>query len=178
MGLNKRLPFWLAIPLSLAAFHAIIVLGGLVLLVTPFAAVGYFTYQLVLMVDMPALQVFWDGEITTLLVLGSLQWLVIGVLIANVGRWIEALTKRVTRQTFAHGHAGRAGSEINVVRRAPVNALAVIQVRYTLLGRTMKTLGVFLIVIGIACFAMLCTGLVGWMAPIDTAALSSDSLVD
>jgi hypothetical protein len=85
-----------AIPLLLAAFHAIIVLGALVLLVTPFAAVGYFTYQLVLMVDMPALQVFWDGEITTLLVLGSLQWLVIGVLIAIVGRCIEALTERVT----------------------------------------------------------------------------------
>jgi hypothetical protein len=63
---------------------------------TPFAAVGYLLYQLVLVVDMLVLQVFWDGEMTTLLVLGSLQWLVIGLLVAIVVRWIEALTIRRT----------------------------------------------------------------------------------
>ena len=96
MKINLRLPYWLAIPLSFAALHAITYLGALVLLMTPFSAVGYLLHQLVLMADIPVLQVFWDGEITTLLVLGSLQWLVIGVLVAMVGRWIETLTTRLS----------------------------------------------------------------------------------
>lgn len=96
MKFNPRLPNWLVIPLSFAALHAIISLGSLILLMTPFSAVGNFLYRLVLMANIPVLQVFWDGEITTLFVLGSLQWLVIGLLVVIVGRWIEPLIKRPT----------------------------------------------------------------------------------
>ena len=94
MKINSSPPFWLATPLSFAALHAIVVLGALLLLMTPFAFVGSLLYRLVMLVDILALQ-FWDGEaVTTILVLGSLQWFLIGLFVATVARWIERLAKR------------------------------------------------------------------------------------
>lgn len=85
MKINSSPPFWLATPLSFAA---------LLRLMTPFAFVGSLLYQLVMLVDILALQ-FWDGEgFTTILVLGSLQWFFISLLVAIVARWIERLAKR------------------------------------------------------------------------------------
>jgi len=77
------------------ALPAIIALGSLVFLMTPFAAVGLLLYQLVLLIDIPALRV-WNGKITTLIVLGSLQWFLIGLLVAIVARWIGQSIKRST----------------------------------------------------------------------------------
>lgn len=93
MQRNRRLPDWLGTPLLFAALHAILILGALGLLLTPFAGVGVWLYYLVCLLDLLAVQL-WDGQIATLVVLGSLQWFLIGLLVAIVARWIRDLIKR------------------------------------------------------------------------------------
>ena len=44
--------------------------------------------------ELPAPEMFWDGKITTLLVLGSLQWAAIGLLVAIIGRRIKRLSEK------------------------------------------------------------------------------------
>ncbi len=62
-------------------------------MMAPFAAVDYLLYPLVLVVDDLVLQKFRAGELTMEMALVSLQWLVIGVVVAVFGRWITLLTK-------------------------------------------------------------------------------------
>ncbi|MDG2223932.1 MAG: hypothetical protein P8L85_21305 [Rubripirellula sp.] len=88
MKLNPKIPLWLAFPLMFAAAHAILVLASVLLLMTPFSALGSLLYQWLLLADILVLSRFWDGEITTVLVLGSLQWAAIGLLVAIVRRQI------------------------------------------------------------------------------------------
>ncbi len=96
MAMNPKLPYWLATPLAFAAIHAILVLGSALLLMTPFHALAVFLHSVVVMVDLPFLEMFSDGEPTMgrLLVFGSLQWAIMGFLVAILDRWVGLLTKR------------------------------------------------------------------------------------
>jgi hypothetical protein len=86
----------LAVPLKLVAIHAILVLGSVLCLVTPiaitpFALVGHFLYSAVLVLDQPALSFYWDGEVSTLLLSGSVQWACVGAAVVA----IETLIRRL-----------------------------------------------------------------------------------
>ena len=89
MKLNPKLPPWLAFPLMFAAAHAILVLASMLLLMTPFWLIGTMLYQWLLVANVLVLSRYWDGEFTTLLVLGSLQWAVIGLLVAIIRRKVR-----------------------------------------------------------------------------------------
>jgi hypothetical protein len=89
MKLNPKLPLWLAFPLMFAAAHAILVLASMLFLMTPFWLIGTILYQWLLVANVLVLSRYWDGEFTTLLVLGSLQWAVIGLLVAIIRRKVR-----------------------------------------------------------------------------------------
>lgn len=91
VNMNPVLPRWLAVPLKLVAIHAILVLGSVLCLVTPFALVGHFLYSAVLVLDQPALSFYWDGEVSTLLLSGSVQWACVGAAVVA----IETLIRRL-----------------------------------------------------------------------------------
>ncbi len=96
MAMKPKLPYWLATPLAFVAIHAILVLGSALLMMTPFNALAAFLHGIVLVADRPFLEMFSDGEPTMgrLLVFGSLQWALIGLLLAIVDRWVGLSTKR------------------------------------------------------------------------------------
>ena len=89
--MNPVLPRWLAVPLKLVAIHAILVLGSVLCLFTPFAPAWHFLYLLVLLLDQPALSFYWDGEVSTLLLSGSVQWACVGAAVVAIDSLVRRL---------------------------------------------------------------------------------------